>query len=1020
MRRWLFLVLLAAALAFLQACGSSNSNPIPPPTPPPPAPQITITAPADGTTVTTLPTTITVTFSNGADPTTMKALLDGADVSAQFSAADSTGTRQVKVDRPQLNLGKNQIQVYAGTVSAGASFTVALSGLGATSASLPLLVPIQTRVLTGDGTHATDYNIALYTDPSNPTTPTLIPASTPSDGSNTGFQIVYLSRSNLSVVSNVTLPNPDLSGAGFSNTPLYNALTTTPSGCGTAGCLLIIQSLGTIGYAPCYYSTYNNPPLDCSTFYKVFTGLGGSNRVAYANGTINQVAYSFIGNTSPQGPVNNPAPAGTYYERLTCSATSPTLGTCDTLGEAPVTLAGTAPANATPAQIGNMSGALVRDNFLNFTYVQTAPSVAFSSGIDTQNVSAPNISHNFTINGTVYWSGFALGQNGEIGGIHVVILDRTTLALMQNQWWQAQSGASEVTAVSNFLNNFGSQNDLIFIAFFGDTHYDTSSTSVAMANRLIWFNMAGGTIPNLGGTEQVFYLMNNQEHAPPQQLDDYTLVGAFLDEFNTGLQQQTYAEMSSVISRETEANPQPSLMEGFLHMDHQGYYSPGSYTHQFGMAIPSVADAVSASRLSPTAWLFPSPDNNPPSSQAAYTWISQQLCCSDIRAAYVNQNVLPQLWLDELSQLSYSTAVSGSSQADFDAMKAQLTTEFEYVAAVRQLQANIRQMYNDQQSNVGLELQQAQDEVTASAQVALNTPAPSASWLGILGDVFGVVGAVGGFASVTNPEIPAIGPAIATAASLGTLATQIAANETNTAGGTSLQAEENINTTAGQMAGKAADEYARTLVQLGNQFDRVVTDWGRLKTLGAPLLANQLPWDSNASGLLLRSYNRVILREFYTKLLHSVAQVNYYPYTSDHAFSTDTFKPGKSVEAYCSYSTGNYNVDPYWGLATVPVLFYPSGTANTDTNPNDGHHTNYPYDYAWGTWGLVFNEHSSDLCPMSHTQPDTTQFGLFTPLDPNNPNSLGAYRLWFFTRKGYMPNTYNDVQPCYDGSGVCE
>ena len=116
--------------------------------------------------MTSLPTIITVTFSNGADPTAMKALLDGADVSAQFSAADSTGTRQVKVDRPQLNLGKNQIQVYAGTVSAGASFTVALSGLGATSsASLPLLVPIQTRVLTGDGTHATDYNIALYTDP---------------------------------------------------------------------------------------------------------------------------------------------------------------------------------------------------------------------------------------------------------------------------------------------------------------------------------------------------------------------------------------------------------------------------------------------------------------------------------------------------------------------------------------------------------------------------------------------------------------------------------------------------------------------------------------------------------------------------------------------------------------------------------------------------------------------------------------------------------------------------------------
>ena len=1010
MRRWLLLVVLAAALAFLQACGSSTSSPTPPPTPPP-TPKVTIASPADGSNVTSLPMTIAVAFSNGADPTSMKALLDGVDISAQFSAADSSGTRQVKVDRPALNLGKNQIQVYAGTASAGASFTVALSGLGATSASLPLLVPIQTRVLTGDGTHATDYNIALYTDPSNPTTPTLIPASTPSDGSNTGFQIVYVSRTDLSLVSNVTLPNPDLFGNGFNqSSALYNALTSTPSGCGTAGCLLIIQSLGTIGYAPCY-NAFSNAPPDCNTFYQVFTGLGGSNRVAYANGTNNQVAYSFIGNTSPQGPIANPVSAGAYFERLTCSATSLSFGTCDTLGGAPVTLAGTAPANATPAQIGNISGALVRDNFLNYTYVQTAPAVAFSSGIDTQNVSQPNMSHRFTINGTDYWSGFALGQ---VGGIHVVILDRTTLAMTQNQWWQAQSDASEVTAVSNFLANYGSQNNLIFMAFFGDTHYDTSSTAVAMANRLIWYNMSENAILQLGGTQQVFYLMNNQEHAPPQQLDDYTLVGAYLDEVNTGLQTQTYAEMSSIISRETEATPQPSLMEGFLHMDHQGYYSPGSHTHQFGMAIPAVADAVNASRLTPTPWPLPTQG-----SPAAYTWISQQLCCGDIRSAYVNQNVLPLLWLDELSGLSYNSIPSpGFSQTDFDAMKVQLTTEFQYVAAVRQLQANIRQMYNDQQSNVGLELQQAQDEVTANAQIALNTPSSSASWLGILGDVFGVVGAVAGFILMVRnilrlappsppPHLWAHWPLKSPPPKPTCRRHFVASRGKHPLPLARWPVRRLTNT-------------PRTLIQLGNQFDRVVTDWGRLKTVGAPLLANQLPWDSNASGSLLRSYNRVILREFYTKLLQSVAQVEHYPYTSDHAFSTDTFKPGNSVQAYCSYSTGNYNVDPYWSSATVPVLFYPSGVANTDNNPNDGDGTNYPYDYAWATWGLVFNQHSSDRCPMSHAQPNTTQFGLFAPLDPNDPNSLGAYRLWFFTRKGYATNTYTDVQPCYDGSGVCE
>ena len=138
--------------------------------------------------------------------------------------------------------------------------------------------------------------------------------------------------------------------------------------------------------------------------------------------------------------------------------------------------------------------------------------------------------------------------------------------------------------------------------------------------------------------------------------------------------------------------------------------------------------------------------------------------------------------------------------------------------------------------------------------------AKSASWLGILGDVFKVVGSVSSF--IPAEASPGVGTAIATACSLATLATQVAADETTTSAGTAIAAEEAIETHAGEIAAKAADEYARTLVQLGNQFDRVATDWGRLKTLGAPLLSNQLPWDANASGLLLQTYNRVILRQF--------------------------------------------------------------------------------------------------------------------------------------------------------------
>src|SRR5450755_2831957 len=264
MQRTFLYLLLMGACALLQACGSSNSTPAPPPTPP--QPQITIAAPVDGATVTSLPTTLTVSFSNGADPVSMKAQLDGVDITAQFAAADSTGSRQVQVDRPLLNLGKNQLQVFAGTLRASASFTVSLSGPGSTaSATLPLLIPIQTRYLTGDGSHNSDYNIALFADPNHPGTPTtLIPAPNAAgqQPGNQGLQIVLLRRSDLAPISNVLVPNEvPASDGNYSNSALYQTLAFgPPAGCGTVGCLLIMQSLGTQGYTPCSVTQY---PVDC-------------------------------------------------------------------------------------------------------------------------------------------------------------------------------------------------------------------------------------------------------------------------------------------------------------------------------------------------------------------------------------------------------------------------------------------------------------------------------------------------------------------------------------------------------------------------------------------------------------------------------------------------------------------------------------------------------------------------------------------------------------------------------------
>jgi hypothetical protein len=967
---------------------------------------MSVASPANGATVTALPTTIQVSFTNGADPTMMKALLDGSDITSQFSPADSKGVRQAQVDRPQVNLGGNQIQVFDGTLRASAAFTVLLGGAGSgQGGSLPLLVPIQTRYVTGDGSVATDYNIALYTDPNNPNTPTkLYAAQTPSDNSNTGFQILFLSRTDLSLVQNTTVPNQNVHG-NWSSAPLYTTLAyTPPSGCGTGGCLVIVQSLGTIGYTPCATPDTTDEFEDCDGYGEVFMTMGGSTRWLYANGSNNQIAYSFIGNTCPGGAGACHVDAGTYFERLTCSGSDNNKNNpCDNL-QYPTT-SNTAPGNATPSQIGNMAGVLIRDNFNNYTYTQNAPAVSFSSGVDPVNVS-----HNFTINDTVYWSNF-FGTGS--GGFHVLVLDRTTLQkVAEASYPHDPNGSSELLQLYNFIGSYNTYGNLVFLAAFGNTTYTTNYT----ANRAQWAKVARDLIPQLGGTEQVFYLLNNPEHCSSQPplcpMDDYTLVGGFGDTvarvLSTGLEGEVGAEMSSVIARETEVTPLDSTMQGFLEMDHEGYYSAKQFGHhsglagEIGMSNTVNAELLSASLRNPTPWPFPGPD--PAKAQAAYTWISQQLCfCDDIRSAYINLDIDPSIWLSQLQQLTFSAnQIPNSDHDDFIAMQQQLTTEFQYVTLVRLYQRNLLGLYQDEQANLSLLLQQDTNNVLENLQIQLTQPVPRQSWTTTLGLVFGVESTLVGYI----PGASAVTGGVKTALTLGTLAMNRAAAHTNSAGGQALKAQENAEDQAAKLAGDAADEFAQTLISLGNEFDRIVSDWGRLKAVGGPLLNDQVPWDSNATGMLLEGYDRLVQRNLYTKLIMVNSQIDFFYLITDQSFIGDT----EYANDECTWK--EQNIDPYWQLASEPLLFYPSGKANTDGRQGN-RCCNYPHDSNWGIWALIFNGNSQDTCTVSDPQPST--FGLFQPLDPNNPSALGMYRLWFFTRSGYKSYPpSSQPTPCYE------
>ncbi len=301
-------------------------------------------------------------------------------------------------------------------------------------------------------------------------------------------------------------------------------------------------------------------------------------------------------------------------------------------------------------------------------------------------------------------------------------------------------------------------------------------------------------------------------------------------------------------------------------------------------------------------------------------------------------------------------------------------------------------------------LQQATNDVIQDVQIQLTQMVPSASWTTTLEQVFSVESAFVGFI----PEASEVTNGVKVALALGTVAMQRSADHTNSASGQALKAQENAEVEASDLAGNAADEFASTLVTLGNEFDRIVSDWGRLKTVGGPLLNDQVPWDSNAAGLLLRGYDRLVRRDLYSKLIMANAQVAYYPYISDESYNHDSYDTNDD----CFWS--NYNIDPYFKLGSRAILFYPSGAPNTDNNPGN-RCCDYPHDYDWAMWALVFTQDLEHNCPVNQTQPST--FGLFEPLDPDNQDNLGAYRLWFFTREGYTINQNNSEQPCYDGAG---
>lgn len=71
------------------------------------------------------------------------------------------------------------------------------------------------------------------------------------------------------------------------------------------------------------------------------------------------------------------------------------------------------------------------------------------------------------------------------------------------------------------------------------------------------------------------------------------------------------------------------------------------------------------------------------------------------------------------------------------------------------------------------------------------------------------------------------------------------------------------------LAQYAINQYTHSLVTLGHDLNRVLSDWGRLRMVCGTINSGQSQWDSTAGGYFLRAFNLTARRQFYPTLMAS-------------------------------------------------------------------------------------------------------------------------------------------------------
>jgi len=635
-------------------------------------------------------------------------------------------------------------------------------------------VPIQTRVISGDGTHYQDYSIKVGSN--TYTAPAPVTCGSPD---NQGFQVLVLDRSTLAFRDHQTYNVP----CGIS-AMMNSLMTLDPTS------IVIVSSL---------YTTFDRCGSECSMVGMILSMFGGSQ-------VMNAILHPYLSYTLPDGT----------FVPFTYSL----------IGVAGISALEGAELNTIDHKIvrkdtrmdSNISGSFVKDVNSEHLNHWTFVSPEF---VEIEARSQPGaLVNTIKVGGTSYRSR-TLSTGG---GFQVLWLDQDTLqpaAIISspffNRTYSTNAGAGNDSVSAQEQQNM--ETDLTYIKALAEGSGQKliaviSSVGTPIQYKSSAFHNLSGTIGYwYGGTSGVFYQLGTA----PDAISTYSLVGALRTGAPYGRGASGWVEASS-----KGADSQKERLRVVMHKDKKGWFVPAVTAEGEPVADGGPDFSLLSVALQPaTPWPLPDPGHAQYEQEvAAYRYISRQMGenTDDIRSFYVLSPIDPGGWWSTCTFLQYPSTTPSPyfSEADFAAMKEQLCSEFNYVSHVDGFLEDMDTVLTNMQISSTSNLGKVYDAVKATVFVPEDSMVMCDAGMVIRGLL------TAGTSIITNPVIKG---------AMGVLngAMSIAMSFSKKPGGADYTS---IDTTASSLGDEMNNLWASCRTGKDLVLDMVKSDWGKLRYVG--------------------------------------------------------------------------------------------------------------------------------------------------------------------------------------------